>query len=139
MPLCPSLKTFKSGWMIMNLLQGVFEDLKKAFDMVDQKILIGKLHYGARGIAMDWFCSCLANKKQFVLINNHICAIQRVLTGFPQEYLPLFLILINDLHNCTKYSRTYYFADDPNFLHSRKSLQNLGNKASHDHKISLNG
>ena len=90
--------------------------------MVDQKILIGKLHYGVRGIAMDWFCSYLANKKKFVLINKHISAIQRVLTGVPQEYLPLFLIFINDLHNCTKYSRTYYFADDPKFLHSRKSL-----------------
>ena len=53
---------------------GVFEDLKKAFDMVD---LIGKLHYGVTGIAMDWFCSYLANKKQFVLVNNHISAIQQ--------------------------------------------------------------
>ena len=49
---------------------GVFVDLKKAFDMVDHDILIGKLeHYGVKGIAKDWFCSYLANRKQFVLVN----------------------------------------------------------------------
>ena len=119
----------------IEFVAGVSIDLKKAFDMVNPKILIGKLeHYGVRGIAKDWFCSYLANTKQFVLANNHNSTIQTVMTGVPQEFLPLFLIYINDLHNCIKYSRTYYFADDTNILHSDKSLQNLGNKVNRDHK-----
>ena len=49
---------------------GVFLDLKKAFDTIDYKMLIGKLqhHGGLRGIAKDWFCSYLANRKHFALV-----------------------------------------------------------------------
>ena len=37
---------------------GVFVNLEKTFDMVDHKMLIGKLeHYRVRDIAKDWFCS----------------------------------------------------------------------------------
>ena len=28
----------------------------------------------------------------------------------------LFLIFLNDLHNCMKYSKTYDFADDPSII-----------------------
>ena len=53
--------------------------------MVDHKILILKLEqYGVRGIAKDWFCSYLANRKQFVSVNNHNSTIQAILTRVPQ-------------------------------------------------------
>ena len=104
----------------------VFVDLKKTFDMVDHEIRTGKLeHYGVRAIVKDWFCSYLANRKQFVSVNNHNSTIQAILTGVPQGSVLgslLFFIYINDLHNCIKYSRTYDFADDKNILCSDKSL-----------------
>ena len=46
----------------------------------------------------------------------------------------LFLIYINDLHNCVKYSKTYHFADDNNILYSNKSLEVLVKNINHDSK-----
>ena len=106
--------------------------------MADHEILIRKFeHYGVRGAAKDWFCSYFANRKQFVSINNQNSTIQTILTGVPQSSVLgplLFLIYINDLHNCIKYSRTYHFADDTNMLYSDKSLYTLANKVNRDLK-----
>ena len=41
--------------------RGVFVDLQRAFDTVDQQILLAKSnHYGIRGVSNDWFKSCLS-------------------------------------------------------------------------------
>ena len=46
---------------------GIFIDLKKAFDMVNHKILLMKLeHYGIRGPVLQWFETYLTDRKQFV-------------------------------------------------------------------------
>jgi len=52
---------------------GIFLDLKKAFDTVDHKLLITKLHnYGIRRIARTWLSSYLENRKQHVAIQNNL-------------------------------------------------------------------
>ena len=103
---------------------GVFVDLRKAFDTVDYDILIDRLeYYGVKGLKREQFCSYLKNRKQFVSIDGFVSNNKRVSTGVPQGSLPgplLFLIYINDLHTCAKYSKTYYFADDINILYSNK-------------------
>ena len=79
----------------------------------------------------------MANRKQFVSSNNHNSTIQTILTGVPLGLVLgplLFLICINDLHKCLKYSRTYHFPDDTNILCSDKSLYTLANKVNCDLK-----
>jgi Reverse transcriptase (RNA-dependent DNA polymerase) len=45
----------------------IFCDLRKAFDTVDHKILLSKLHkIGVRGPELLWFQDYLSNRKQFV-------------------------------------------------------------------------
>ena len=49
---------------------GIFVDLQKAFDTVDNNILLAKLeHYPRRGVADDWFKSYLSDRSRFVSIN----------------------------------------------------------------------
>ena len=49
----------------------IFLDFKKAFDTVDHKILLKKLdYYGIRGIALDWFRSCLKDRTQKVFVGG---------------------------------------------------------------------
>ena len=108
---------------------GVFVDLRKAFDTVDHRVLLQKLeHYGVRGISKKWFSSYLTNRKQFVSIENCNSTTKTVLTGVPRGSVLgplLFLIYINNLHKCVKYSKAYHFADDTNILQSGKSLEVL--------------
>ena len=56
-------KPFYSG----NIACGVFVDLQKASDTVDQQILLTKLnHCGIRGVSNDWFKFYLSNRSQYV-------------------------------------------------------------------------
>ena len=63
----------------------VFLDLKKAFDTVDQKILLSKLsHYGICRNAYNWFKSYRENRTQMCSINGSLNNNRSLTCGVPQ-------------------------------------------------------
>ena len=134
------------------LTAGVFIDLREAFDIVDHDILLTKLdHYGIRVLSNGWFCSYLKGRQQFVSIGNQASTIKEIVSVVPQGSVQgplLFLIYINNLHSCLKYSKAYHFADDTNITLSDSSQETLAKRMNYDmrklsmwlraHKLSLN-
>ena len=63
---------------------GVILDLKKAFDTVDHKILLDKMHvYGIRRHMLRWFHIYLTNRSQFVSYDVRQFAIQYITCADP--------------------------------------------------------
>ena len=106
--------------------------------MVEHVILLTKHeHYGARGLANDWFRYYLSDRKQFVSINGDDSSLASVLYGVPQGLVLgplLFFIYIIDLNQALKFSEVHYFTDDTNLLHFSKSVTKLNKYVSLDMK-----
>ena len=68
-----------------NVVFSLFLDFRKAFDSVNHEILISKLNTcGVLGIALEWFHSYLANREQYVSINNIDSNPRVIQCGVPQ-------------------------------------------------------
>ena len=64
---------------------GVFFDLSKAFDTVNQEIIFDKLyHYGIRGLALDWVKCYFNERSQFVEYNGLRSTPHKIRCGVPQ-------------------------------------------------------
>ena len=121
------------------LLNGIiFLDLKKAFECVDQDILIKKLSYfGCKGTTLNWFKSYLTNRKQMCKVNQVTSQLRIIRCGVPQgsNLGPiLFLIYINDLPNCLRTTTASLFADDTNMTAGGCSIIDIQTKLNNDLK-----
>ena len=81
-----------------NVTAVVVLDRKKAFDTVDQDILLSKLSfYGVQGNSLNWFKSYLDNRQQKCFINGCLSHKLPLSCGVPQGTILgplLFLIYI---------------------------------------------
>jgi len=119
---------------------GIFLDLTKAYDVLNQKVLLSKLNsYGIRGVANLCFESYLSHQKQCVEINSmkqgiYVPTTKEIEHGVPQGSIlgpTLFSLHINDLSINIMGSKIVLFADDTNILVSDGNINNLQYKLNY--------
>jgi hypothetical protein len=104
-------------------------------------ILLTKLHlYGIQGITIDWFRSCLTNRKQKVEIkspnstHNLVSDWGNIEARSPQGSILgplLFLVYIDDLSlQINSLAEPISFADDTNFIISNRNFINFSTSAN---------
>ncbi|CAG9128671.1 unnamed protein product [Plutella xylostella] len=99
-----------------NNVDAIYTDYSKAFDRIDHKMLLKKLLMaGIRGDLYRWFSSYICNRTQAVVLNGYKSLWTDIPSGVPQGSLLgplLFVIFINDIDTCFRYSDFLLFADD---------------------------
>lgn len=110
----------------------VFLDISKAFDTVNHRLLLKKLHsIGIRGHIYSWFESYLSGRTQFVKVDDSYSSELPINGGVPQGSILgplLFLIFINDFCQLNLNCDIITFADDTVLVFSADNYLDLFKK-----------
>ena len=124
----------RMAWAEKKIALGVFIDLKKAFDTVDHRILLGKLeHYGIRGDSLKLLKSYLEDRTQYVCYGGFESERGAVECGVPQGSVlgPLFFIIyVNDMVRAAEDMNLVLFADDTSIFAKGRNYLELFNKVN---------
>ena len=105
---------------------GLFLDFSKAFDTVNDQILLSKLSKcGIRGIPLAWLTQYLNNRQQYVKIDNVESYKLQMSCGVLQGSTlgPILILLyINDMPNCSEKLSFRIFADDTVFFYPSHNI-----------------
>ena len=114
----------------------VFQDLTKAFDLVNHKLLLQKLTaYKFSSNTQLWFQSYLTSCSQQINISGKLSDPQQISAGVPQGSVLgplLFLVYINELPLSIQTCMLDLFADDATLSSSYPSILNLTNCLNED-------
>ena len=118
-------KAFESGKTTV----AIYLDLKKAFDTVDNDILIEKLKlYGFQSAVLNLISSYLTDRQQCVEYDGARSNFVNINVGVPQGSVLgplLFLLYINDMPNVCKQAKFLLFADDTVVIFENKNINRL--------------
>ena len=105
-------------------------DLKKAFDLINHKLLLDKMHhYGIRELPLAWMSSYLNNRSQKTKVNNILSGQKPISAGVPQGSILgplLFILFVNDVFQFHSVNvEIFLYADDTAIIFSSNSDINL--------------
>ena len=107
----------------------LFLDFRKAFDLVDHKILMDKLSlYHFSPSALRWFDSYLDCRHQAILSETGLTEFANIRYGVPQGSIlgpTLFLIFINDLPLNFDFCLSDFYADDRTVHTNDKNVETV--------------
>ena len=117
--------------VLKNLAEGnevdvLYLDFQKAFDRVDTRVLLKKLHkYGIRGNLLSWIQEFLINRRQAVLVDGEQSCWEWVISSVIQGSVLgpiLFIFYVLDLKQALASSDSLSFADDTKLIQIIRSL-----------------
>ncbi len=113
----------------------IFEDLRKAFHLVDTNILLHKLAlYHCEKLLISWFTSYLQGRTQYVQFKSATSSTIPVTHGVPQGSILgplLFITFMNELL-LNIMSNTDMYADDSSVHTNAKTVVELNEKLNRD-------